>query len=478
MTRFYKVAMLALLMFVLLPSNTSAQSYNSFLLESPSLAQAQAVCQKYGLTLLSTIRNPGIYLVQASASVDPNRLAEWVEDDADVTHLELNRVVKQSKHADTGNAPVAASVPATTMVIDKTLVSIYGANAWAAYVQQPAFYSTNVYSAGIESGYLGQGVIGVIDTGIDEQNPILASVVVPGYDFTRNVAGFASDLADVNQSTAHILHQSTAHILHGYSTMRLDAFSSSILDSDTATALQGTTLPNDFGHGTMVAGLIHLVAPRAKIMPLKAFNADGTGSEADIVRAIYFAADHGVNVVNMSFGLPAISDALMKAINYATRKGVICVASVGNDGQTTLMYPAAFGNVIGVASVNAQNQPSTFTNRGEDLVAIAAPGESLVTTYPGDHYAAVSGTSFSAGLVSGAADVLLFQTSAAKHAASSTFQEPDVARALKNANACVTDGSLGGGCMDLNRAIAYIQTMVVPAMGSATVPVSAANQVQ
>jgi thermitase len=212
----------------------------------------------------------------------------------------------------------------------------------------------------------------------------------------------------------------------------------------------------------MVAGLVHLVAPSAKIMPLKAFNANGTSNEADIIRAIYYAADNGATVINMSFGLPAISDALMKAINYATRKGVVCVASVGNDGKTTLLYPAAFGNVIGVASVDAQNQTSVFSNRGPDMVTVAAPGESLVTTYPGNHYASVSGTSFSAALVSGAANVLLNQATGNKYN-SSQFQEADVARALHHASACVTDESLGGGCMDMRLAVAYIQSMVVPA---------------
>jgi subtilisin family serine protease len=72
------------------------------------------------------------------------------------------------------------------------------------------------------------------------------------------------------------------------------------------------------------------------------------------------------------------------------------------------MHPAAFGNVIGVVSVSTQNY---IKIRCEDVVAIAAPGESLVPTYPGDHYAVVSDTSFSGGLVSGAADVLLVKNS-------------------------------------------------------------------
>lgn len=468
MKTIYKLLFFAFLLIVLWPANGSAQGSNTYILQSPSLAQAQSVCQRYGMTFVTIIRDPGTYLVQANGYANLDQLQDLIGNDPNVVGLELNKGVKQSKHNDDGysNAPIPSSAPASLTVSDKNLASIYGSTSWAAYVQQQAFYSTTLYSAGVAQGYTGQGIIGIIDTGVDETNPNLAGVVIPGYDFTRNTAGSANDNGDLDQSTAHILHQSTAHILHGYTTVSLNAFTSSVLDADTATALQGTTLPTEFGHGTMVAGLIHLVAPGAQIMPLKAFMADGSADEANIIRAIYYAADNGVNVLNMSFGLPDISDALLKAINYATRHGVICVASVGNDGKTTMLYPAAFGNVIGVASVNSQNQPSLFTNRGADMVAVAAAGEGLVTTYPGDHYALVSGTSFSAGLVSGAADLLLFQASNVKHAGPSAFQEPDVARALKHAVACVTDGSLGGGCMDLSQALAYIQSMVIPATSS------------
>ena len=56
----------------------------------------------------------------------------------------------------------------------------------------------------------------------------------------------------------------------------------------------------------MVAGIVHLVAPTAKIMPLKAFHADGTSNLSDIIRAIYYAADHGVNVLSMSFSMQQV----------------------------------------------------------------------------------------------------------------------------------------------------------------------------
>jgi subtilisin family serine protease len=157
----------------------------------------------------------------------------------------------------------------------------------------------------------------------------------------------------------------------------------------------------------MVAGIVHLVAPTAKIMPLKAFQADGSSNTFDILRAIYYAVDNGANVINMSFSLAGSSQEFVRAINYATDHGVICVASVGNDGADQLKYPAALRNVIGVASTNNLDVRSTFSNFGSGLVTLAAPGEAIITTYPGGHYAAAWGTSFSTPFVSGAPGLLL-----------------------------------------------------------------------
>jgi len=159
----------------------------------------------------------------------------------------------------------------------------------------------------------------------------------------------------------------------------------------------------------MVAGLVHLVAPSARIMPLKAFSADGTSNVFDVVRAIYFAVDHGARVINMSFSSTAVSPEITHAINYATEHGVVCVASAGNLGQETVVYPGGLRNVIGVGSTSstAPATRSAFSNYGDALVSIGAPGEAVVTTYPGAHFAAAWGTSFSAPLVAGGAALLM-----------------------------------------------------------------------
>lgn len=456
MTRLVKLLVPGFLTLVLVPSIAFAANadYNAYILRSPGLAQAQAACQTYGMTLISTIHAPDTYLVQVSGSVPPGILKKWVEHDPNVLQLELDA------HASVGQGslitPYIPSLPVTDYVTDGRLVQLYGSSAWVGYVQQPAVYSTNAADAiGHATGH---GIVAVIDTGIDAGNPILAPVLVPGYDFTQNVSGIPDDLGDIDQSTAHILHQSTAHIMHGYQALQLNAYSMALLDSDTALALSNTAIPNDFGHGTMVAGLIHLVAPTAKLMPLKAFNADGSASTADIVRAIYFAADNGARVINMSFGLPEMSDALMRAVNYAARKGVICIASVGNDSQNAPLYPASFGNVIGVASVSQQNQQSSFSNFGFD-VSIAAPGEGLVTTYPGNHYAVAWGTSFSSAIVAGAAIDML---SIVDPHISPLLRVGDIQRAMSKANPCGSNGSLGAGCLDFDQAEQFIQQTNLP----------------
>jgi thermitase len=159
----------------------------------------------------------------------------------------------------------------------------------------------------------------------------------------------------------------------------------------------------------MVAGLIHLVAPAAKLMPVKVFSSNGTSTLSNVVNGIYWAVDHGANVISMSFNSTQSSSELKNAINYANSHGLICVASVGNDGkQNPSVFPAGYlSQVIGVASTNNSDIRSTFSNYGNTLVDVAAPGEGDVTLYPGNNYAEGWGTSFSAPLVAGGAALLV-----------------------------------------------------------------------
>ena len=91
----------------------------------------------------------------------------------------------------------------------------------------------------------------------------------------------------------------------------------------------------------MVAGLIRLVAPEAKILPLKAFRADGSSTTSNIIRAIYYAVEKGARVINVSFSAWRARRSSSARSPIATSRGVICVAAAGNTGTNTLTYPAA-----------------------------------------------------------------------------------------------------------------------------------------
>ncbi|HLN30936.1 MAG TPA: S8 family serine peptidase, partial [Gemmataceae bacterium] len=186
----------------------------------------------------------------------------------------------------------------------------------------------------------------------------------------------------------------------------------------------------------------HLVAPKAKIMPLKAFAADGSGYVSNIVRATYYAAQHGAKVISMSFSFSPSSNEMATAINYANSHGLICVASAGNDGQDEVVYPAGLPHVMGVASTTDYDTRSSFSNFGSD-VWVAAPGESIVTTYPYGTYAAGWGTSFSAPFVSGTAALLVN--------VSATVNQQSAAAAI--AHAKLVSGDLGNGRLDTYEAV-------------------------
>ncbi len=270
---------------------------------------------------------------------------------------------------------------------------------WSAYVEQPAAETLRVKDA--HKDHDGEAIVAIIDSGVDPDHPLFAHRLLPGYDFVRGVPGEASEWHGLDQQAMVILGQQTMVILGGSDAVPINRSTAAILAG--AEDLDPESLPPAFGHGTMVAGLVHLTAPAASILPLRAFDGQGRGHLFDVVSAIYYAVDHGAAVINMSFSLETFSPELMRAVNYAARRGVTCVAAAGNEGEEVIVYPAAFGNAIGVAATAGGDALAAFSNHGSDLVSIAAPGEDLVTAYPGGGWALASGTSFAAGWISGAA---------------------------------------------------------------------------
>ncbi|MUG64619.1 S8 family serine peptidase [Paenibacillus campinasensis] len=159
---------------------------------------------------------------------------------------------------------------------------------------------------------------------------------------------------------------------------------------------------DDVGHGTHVAGIIGALVNNGegvagiswynKIMPVKALDASGTGTTYAVAEGIIWATDHGAKVINMSLGNYADSQFLHEAVKYAYDRDVVLIAASGNDNTERPGFPAAYPEVLAVAATDANMNRAEYSNYG-DYIDIAAPGTNIASTFPGNQYAALSGTS-------------------------------------------------------------------------------------
>jgi len=357
--------------------------------DSLGLPGINLTCLLMGCRVVTGLGDPSgqLFLVTLPAFLNPITALLQLNLQLGILSVEIDQTV---------NTTPAYASGYPSYLTDETPTSYYGATVWHGYVAQPANQLIRTNQTHSAFNVTGAGTtVAVIDTGVDPNSPVLKNVLVYGYDFTRNRTG-GSETNDVqaspntSQATTAIVNQRTV----------------AVLDQRTVAVLDGGPY-QAFGHGTMTAGIVHLVAPQAKIMPLKAFSANGTGYDSDILRAIYYAVNHGAKVMNMSFDFSSYSPELARAIQYSNSKGVISVASAGNDGQYKVVYPGGLPGVIDVASTSNTDVQSSFTNYGAPPVWMAAPGEGVVTTYPWGTYAAGWGTSFSTPFVAGTAALML-----------------------------------------------------------------------
>ena len=175
-------------------------------------------------------------------------------------------------------------------------------------------------------------------------------------------------------------------------------------------------------HGTGIAGAIvaHAKlmgsAPEARLLAIRAFGAGSKGAESTsyvILRGLDYAAEHGAQIINMSFAGP--KDPLIeRGIAATASRGILMVAAAGNAGaKSPPLYPAANPNVIAVSGTDAQEKLFAASNRGNHI-AISAPGADIFLPAPDEKYQITSGTSFSAAYVSGVAALLLEHNPALK----------------------------------------------------------------
>jgi subtilisin family serine protease len=212
---------------------------------------------------------------------------------------------------------------------------------------------------------MGEGVkVAVIDTGCDLEHDDLIDNLLPGYNF-------------VNEGKSPIDRN-----CHG-------------------THVAGTVAASDNNLG-MVG-----VAPRAKIIPVKSLDDNGSGDLKSVARGIVWAADNGADIITMSLGSPRSSIVMEKAINHAASKGCIIFCAAGNSGPTTdIMYPARYKNTISIAAIDINLNRTSFSCSGPSLDFLA-PGKDILSCVPGNKYAKLSGTSMSNPFAVGCAALAL-----------------------------------------------------------------------
>jgi subtilisin family serine protease len=218
------------------------------------------------------------------------------------------------------------------------------------------------------------------------------------------------------------------------------------VDGDNDPSEVGSTADPGYGHGTHVAGLIALAAPDARLMPARVLTPAGQGNVWVLAEALMWAVDpdgnpatdDGAQVINLSLGTTRKTNFLDQVIGLITcsdddddddgggagsgfgdpgfeedkqrcdgQGGSVVISAAGNEANTQPIYPAAeqAEGALSVAAATSSHRLADFSSRGS-WVQIAAPGDQIISTVPGNQWAVWSGTSMAAPLVSGVAALL------------------------------------------------------------------------
>lgn len=167
------------------------------------------------------------------------------------------------------------------------------------------------------------------------------------------------------------------------------------------------------GHGTGIVSIIASdgetgvkgINPDAEIYSVKVLDKENIAPISRIIKGIYWCIDHDINIINMSFGTSKYSPALEKAVQDAYAANILLIGAAGNGSSGEVEYPAAFKEVMSVASTNEEGEISSFSNTGDEL-DVAAPGEKIKTAGFFNGCVVTHGTSIAVPHVTGVASLL------------------------------------------------------------------------
>jgi subtilisin family serine protease len=160
-----------------------------------------------------------------------------------------------------------------------------------------------------------------------------------------------------------------------------------------------------YGHGTMVAGIVALVAPEATLLPVRVLGDEGTGDAYQIAKGIRYAMNQGADVLNLSFGIPRGVSMIRHQLTAARDLGVIIIAGAGNDNLEQRYYPAGEDEAEMITAVDSLDVKAAFAD-WHSKVSVSAPGTGVRSSYPGGLWAMGAGCSFATPFVSGEAALI------------------------------------------------------------------------
>ncbi|NHN41408.1 S8 family serine peptidase [Halorubellus sp. JP-L1] len=170
-------------------------------------------------------------------------------------------------------------------------------------------------------------------------------------------------------------------------------------------------------HGTHVAGIASATTDNttgiagisdSTLLSGRALSEEGSGSTADIAEAVRWSADQGADVINLSLGGGGYTDTMKNAVSYAVSNGALPICAAGNDGSSSVSYPAAYSECVAVSAVDSNEQLASFSQYG-DKCDVAAPGVDVLSCWTEDQstyggkYNKISGTSMACPAASGVA---------------------------------------------------------------------------